>query len=91
MSAGNRRRRNGQGKRPGDTTIRISRETKAALEQLRQVYPYDGWSADAVFRDLLVNRLSAVGRLAALGDVKVHTPRSTLEASEKVYTPSGAH
>lgn len=54
MSAGHQRRSNGQGRRPGDGTVRLSRNTLDSLKRLRQLTPfYESMSADNILCDLL--------------------------------------
>jgi len=47
-----RRRPKGEGRRPGDSTVRVSAETLKALEHYRRLTHRAG-SADRIIRDLL--------------------------------------
>lgn len=72
-----RRRPNGAGKRPGDSTVRISEETRKALEHYRRV-THRASSADAVFRELLD------------AEILRYLPRIR-PTSDTVYTPNAAN
>lgn len=60
MIHGNARRANGQGKRPGDTTVRISARTREALQAARARGGLQSeMSADALIRSLLQEKVYA--------------------------------